>query len=1122
MSFENIGNVKLNLTWHDDADVYSDGDVEDELLDIVKNNHKEQFNHIIREKANWPILYHLSDNRQTVLYGVDIKPTDRVLEIGAGCGAITGYLCEKAASVTSVELSYRRSLINANRNSEYDNLEIIVGNFKKVYPNITDKYDYVMLIGVLEYACAYVGGDRPFEELLEKAASCLAPGGHIIIAIENRFGLKYYAGCREDHLGTPFLGIDGYHNHTTHVQTFTKSELIKIFEGAGFSDYKFYYPYPDYKFASVVYSDECLPTKGELMDNRRNFDSNRLKLFEESLVFDTLIDEGIFPVFANSFLIDLQGKSDCVLVKRTDYRKNKYQVITKIVGDTEGDAAKADKRTVTKTPVYADGREHVEHILLSYDKLCAIFEKDKSLRVCPARKDSDSVIFDYINGRSYSAIFEGICAGGNYDEIAAFLDAYKSIIWQMKDSDDFTASSDFKYIFGEKPVPANLESGSFVNTDMILSNIIMAGETSWIIDYEWVFEFQIPLLYVFWRGIFTSVPFSILNDELKDRLYARYGISKELFADFLAMEESYAKYISGAEESFDDVIKNIDLDEVPLAAIELDKMIHKGVCLGKAGDAADIIERYKTYPRNNTITIDIPSAKYDIFEAYFAPKGSAIRIAKVEALAGDDTWQEIPYRTLADEVRDGVGYYFTYDPVIVVDNQGFNKLRLTFDIILFNGEPLIDYITNPIVNGEVADNVTADIAVANGGVAGIKDRLIGKIKKLVHVVYVKLGIIKEAVPAGKKNDIRDFYKNSMNREIIPLNEQQKKDIGNHCVINWIIPDLDVSSGGHMTIFRFVSNLENMGIHNRIYLFDSTRFDSDESFKKFLRTYYDESLTNYNVELFNSTDDLRYAHITMATGWQTAYFVNRVQNTDIKYYFVQDFEPWFGPMGTEYLLAENTYKMGFKAITAGDWLRDKLHDEYGMETYSFHFSYEHKLFKPRKKRDNVKRVFFYARPVTARRAFDLGFLALEELARRVPDVEVVFAGWDVSSYEIPFKHVNAGSVRMKDLAYIYNQCDLCLVLSTTNLSLMPLEIMASGSVVVSSRGANNEWFLNDKNSILTSYDPVEIADKMEYYLNHADELESIRKQGYEDVIDTSWRDEAAKVYKVLMNDYEGLC
>lgn len=61
----------------------------------------------------------------------------------------------------------------------------------------------------------------------------------------------------------------------------------------------------------------------------------------------------------------------------------------------------------------------------------------------------------------------------------------------------------------------------------------------------------------------------------------------------------------------------------------------------------------------------------------------------------------------------------------------------------------------------------------------------------------------------------------------------------------------------------------------------------------------------------------------------------------------------------------------------------------------------------KKKGNTKRVFFYARPVTPRRVLMIGLFALNLLCQKMPEVEVVFAGWDVSTFEIPFKHRNMG-------------------------------------------------------------------------------------------------------------------
>lgn len=365
-----------------------------------------------------------------------------------------------------------------------------------------------------------------------------------------------------------------------------------------------------------------------------------------------------------------------------------------------------------------------------------------------------------------------------------------------------------------------------------------------------------------------------------------------------------------------------------------------------------------------------------------------------------------------------------------------------------------------------------------------------------------------------KNDVIGFYNFVMDVEEIPFVKEEYNVMKNGpLTLNWVIPEMGVGSGGHINIFRFINLLQQRGIKNRIYVFKGNSLDTNEKLRGFLKEHYD--IVNEGIEIYNDVSYMKFAHGTVATSWITAYYVRKFNNTISKFYFVQDFEPYFYAVGSEYMFAENTYRFGFRGITAGDWLKDKLRDEFGMKTSSFGFSYDRGLYNPKEKKDKVKRLFFYARPVTARRAFELGLLSLNEIARRIPEVEVVFAGWDVSNYEIPFTHLNAGSVKLEDLAELYAQCDMCLVLSNTNLSLLPLEVMASNSVAVCTKGANSDWLVNEKNSIMVDFDPIMIADKIEYYFNNPKELETIREKGIEFAQKTSWEQEADKVYNAVL-------
>lgn len=304
---EMVGKVILNTDFYSGTDLYSDGDVEDELLAIVKSFSIRDFPGIIIERKSWPILYHLSPIRENIVEWIDISPEATVLEVGAGCGAVTGALAQKSKKVTCVELSKKRSTINATRNREKDNIEIFVGNFQDIEDSLP-KYDVITLIGVLEYAKSYIRSKEPYMDFLKIIWKHLNPNGKLIVAIENKLGMKYWAGCREDHTGKYFDSLEGYPGDS-HAITFSRSELERLLTESGYQNTKFFYPYPDYKLPMTIYSDGRLPSKKELRNNERNFDAERFSIFDESKVFDSVIDAGLFREFSNSFLVISQKGS---------------------------------------------------------------------------------------------------------------------------------------------------------------------------------------------------------------------------------------------------------------------------------------------------------------------------------------------------------------------------------------------------------------------------------------------------------------------------------------------------------------------------------------------------------------------------------------------------------------------------------------------------------------------------------------------------------------------------------------------------------------------------------------------------------------------------------------------
>ncbi|HAL01898.1 MAG TPA: hypothetical protein DCP07_00920 [Lachnospiraceae bacterium] len=537
-NIEMIGNIKLDLTHYPGEDFYCDGAIEDEILDIVKNNDSDKYGQIIEHKKNWPILYHLSPLRGNIVEWLPISKTDKVLEIGSGCGAITGTLSAKCGQLTCVDLSKKRSLINAYRNKDRDNITIKLGNFQDVEPSLDTDYDYICLIGVFEYGKAYIDSDNPYETFLNIIKKHLAPGGRIAIAIENRMGLKYLAGCQEDHLGTYFSGIEDYPDGGV-VRTFTRPGLEDIMKNCDISSYSFYYPYPDYKFMHTLFSDKRLPNIGELTTNLRNFDRDRILLFDEKNAFDSIIRDGQFPYFSNSYFVLIGDDLDINYAKYSNDRDENYAIRTDMV-------TKDGKPGYRKVALSEKSKAHVNKI---YDDGQALIKRyeGSDLLVCPVEKEEDGIIsFPYLEGDTLENKLDNCLEAGDKDKFIDYIKMFNLYLTYNKDAN----ISDY---------------------DMVFSNILIDNNDNWkLIDYEWSENSTIPpedimkrALYVYRLGSEKRKNFNL--DEALSSLGINNYDAEKLNQD----EINFQAKVTGGRKSLSQLRDAIHYEVLPLTnAIE--------------------------------------------------------------------------------------------------------------------------------------------------------------------------------------------------------------------------------------------------------------------------------------------------------------------------------------------------------------------------------------------------------------------------------------------------------------------------------------------------------------------------------------------------------------------------
>lgn len=289
---------------------YSDGEANEQYVyDTFKNSDDNSIfsRYLFEQIRDWSSEYHFTTYRANILRPLEINKEHKILEIGAGCGAITRYLGETGANVTSVEGSLSRAKCARQRSADLENVKVICSNIENL--EFEDKYDIVTLIGVFEYTAKYSERKNPFQTALKYYLELLKPNGFLVIAIENKLGLKYFTGYNEDHTSTPYYGIEGRYREKE-VTTFGRKEIMGMLKKSGFQSVEFLYPLPDYKLPKVIISEKGFLNEkfnsGDLVrstTNRHYSPRPKANTMNEDLISDSLVDNGMMQDMSNSFLI---------------------------------------------------------------------------------------------------------------------------------------------------------------------------------------------------------------------------------------------------------------------------------------------------------------------------------------------------------------------------------------------------------------------------------------------------------------------------------------------------------------------------------------------------------------------------------------------------------------------------------------------------------------------------------------------------------------------------------------------------------------------------------------------------------------------------------------------------
>ena len=461
---------------------------EEDIENKIKHLEDDDFTKLLKKNNTYEYHYFLSQIRHNLFNWYPFKEESSLLEIASGYGQLTGLFTEKVKHVVAVEDSESKAEIISRRAPK---AKVAVCDFNEIETD--EKFDYIILCNIFEYAKSFYDCEHPYEEYLRYLKTFLKEDGVILIAISNRLGLKYFAGFKEEHANQYFTGIDGY-NKESLVETFSKHELIDIIQSAGFSNYKFFYPYPDHEFPNEISTDKFI-NKKPYHKSSKYFDE-RSNLFREDKLNQILARDNLSEFFANSFLVELRNSNKDFPSEGIDYvsldleRKEEFKSMTSI---SNGKISK-----IKLSGNFDDMRQNMD---FNFGKI----------KYSPCEISDNRIDYPLYEESVESMLIQLVYKNDRTTFLKTIKNYYEALIYNSSKSKEWI-SDEFKSIF-KISSKQEFHYHDKSSLDLTLDNIHIIDGDYRTTGYEWLFEFPIPLEYIFFRAINCLISHNVLFKE---------------------------------------------------------------------------------------------------------------------------------------------------------------------------------------------------------------------------------------------------------------------------------------------------------------------------------------------------------------------------------------------------------------------------------------------------------------------------------------------------------------------------------------------------------------------------------------------------------------------------------
>lgn len=228
-----------------------------------------------------------------------------------------------------------------------------------------------------------------------------------------------------------------------------------------------------------------------------------------------------------------------IYTKYSVERSDNFKIVTSIVKNENG------SMQVEKKAAHYKAQSHVESLSEKYKDLKEYYQ-DSVIEPVFCEMADGQAIFPYIEGENLESKLDKYVDEKDYKGILSEIENYKKMITDNVEIVPFHICDEFIGVFGANYPEEGINAFKVSDIDLIFSNIIISRDKWKVIDYEWTFNFAVPVEFIVYRAIKFYAEINAKRKFLTDNnIYSFLGISEKERELYNKMDDAFQSYVYG-------------------------------------------------------------------------------------------------------------------------------------------------------------------------------------------------------------------------------------------------------------------------------------------------------------------------------------------------------------------------------------------------------------------------------------------------------------------------------------------------------------------------------------------------------------------------------------------------